>query len=48
MANHLCAIKVDGSAWCWGENDFGQLGDGTTTDSDVPVRVLDPPTATPK
>jgi hypothetical protein len=34
-----CATVQDGSVWCWGENDDGQLGDGTTTGSDVPVRV---------
>jgi alpha-tubulin suppressor-like RCC1 family protein len=27
---HTCARKVDGSVWCWGRNDFGQVGDGTT------------------
>jgi alpha-tubulin suppressor-like RCC1 family protein len=36
--NHTCAIK-DGAAWCWGENDRGMLGNGTTTDADTPVQV---------
>ncbi|HEX8108502.1 MAG TPA: hypothetical protein VF516_12300, partial [Kofleriaceae bacterium] len=36
---HSCAIRKDGAAWCWGSNNFGQLGDGTTTDRTVPVAV---------
>ncbi len=36
---HSCVINNDGSANCWGANDFGQLGNGTTTDSLVPVPV---------
>ena len=27
------------SVWCWGRNDDGQLGDGTTTERRVPTRV---------
>ena len=38
-------VGTGGSAWAWGHNDFGQLGDGSTTDSAVPVMVQ-LPTAT--
>lgn len=34
-----CAIERDGSVWCWGENVQGSLGNGTTTNSDQPVRI---------
>jgi len=33
------ALKSDGTLWAWGRNNFGQLGDGTNTDSPVPVQV---------
>ena len=36
---HTLAIKTDGSLWAWGPNDSGQLGDGTTTDRNVPVQI---------
>ncbi|GAB4011599.1 cutinase family protein [Nocardioides ultimimeridianus] len=36
---HSCGIRADGSAWCWGDNAFGALGDGTTVRRDHPVRV---------
>ena len=38
-AGHACAIQTNGSLWCWGSNDFGQLGDGTTTRREVPTQV---------
>jgi uncharacterized delta-60 repeat protein len=36
---HTLAVRVDGSAWAWGYNNLGQLGDGTTVDRHTPVRV---------
>ena len=33
------AILANGSVWAWGNNEHGQLGDGSTANSDVPVRV---------
>lgn len=35
-----CEVRTDGSAWCWGRNDFGQVGDGTTTLRTRPTRVV--------
>lgn len=36
---HSCAIREDGSVWCWGHNDNHQFGNGTNVDSQVPVQV---------
>ena len=37
--SHTCAIRSDGSLWCWGFNAAGQLGDGTTTNRSSPTPV---------
>ncbi|MCL2503591.1 MAG: cell wall-binding repeat-containing protein [Coriobacteriia bacterium] len=37
--NHNLAIKRNGSLYAWGRNNYGQLGDGTTTDRNVPTRI---------
>ena len=38
-ANHGMALKSDGTVWTWGDNTYGQLGNGTTTASPAPVQV---------
>ena len=38
-SQHTCAIDSVGAAWCWGDNDRGQLGDGTRDDRLLATRV---------
>jgi alpha-tubulin suppressor-like RCC1 family protein len=37
--SYSCAVSTEGKAYCWGTNTLGQLGNGTTQDSLVPVPV---------
>jgi alpha-tubulin suppressor-like RCC1 family protein len=37
--SHTCATYGDGALACWGLNDAGQLGDGTTSKKNVPTAV---------
>ncbi len=36
----VCAVKTDGSALCWGDNSYGQLGDGTLIGRAEPSQVF--------
>jgi alpha-tubulin suppressor-like RCC1 family protein len=39
---HTCGATTDGDVLCWGRNDRGQVGDGTTTNRQEPVLVALP------
>src|SRR5438067_1323800 len=36
---HSLAVAADGTVWAWGDNTYGQFGDGTRTDRVLPVQV---------
>lgn len=37
--SYTVAIKTDGTLWAWGDNTYGQLGDGTRTDRITPIQI---------
>ncbi|PWN67704.1 hypothetical protein C1638_003675 [Chryseobacterium oncorhynchi] len=37
--NHSMGIKTDGTLWVWGDNRYGQLGDGTTIERNTPIQI---------
>ncbi|MGH7273790.1 MAG: RCC1 domain-containing protein, partial [Nitrospiria bacterium] len=37
---HSIALKTDGTMWAWGDNQFGELGDGSNDPRNIPVQVL--------
>ncbi|MFA4973685.1 MAG: biotin transporter BioY [bacterium] len=37
--SHTCGLNLSGSAMCWGNNAYGQLGNGATSDEHMPVDV---------
>ncbi len=39
-SSHTCAVKSDGTVWCWGYGAYGELGNGDDNSESAPVQVL--------
>ena len=44
-SEHACVLSEADEMWCWGDNEEGQLGDGTVEKREEPVRVVGLPAA---
>lgn len=38
---HTLAVAIDGSLWAWGNNGYGQLGNGSNNPSAIPMQIMD-------
>jgi alpha-tubulin suppressor-like RCC1 family protein len=36
---HTCTVAMNGSVWCWGDNQLGMLGDGSLMPASSPVQI---------
>lgn len=43
LLDHTCLVAQDGKVWCWGSNQFREIGDGTTEERGAPVMVQNLP-----
>jgi alpha-tubulin suppressor-like RCC1 family protein len=37
---HSCGLTAAGEVWCWGDNEWGQIGDNSTVDNSLPQRTF--------
>jgi alpha-tubulin suppressor-like RCC1 family protein len=37
--SHTCGVTVQQDIYCWGDNQYGQLGNGTQTSSPTPTKI---------